>query len=152
MTRAMYYVWYTEVSVKKPKEPRKGDGPNAENTAQSGKRVPAIFYRTEGGREPVREWLKALPYPEDRKRIGEDIKTVEFGWPIGMPTCRTMGQGVYEVRTHLTHNRIARVLFYIDERNRMVLPHSFIKKTQKTPDEDLELARRNKDKHVRGIQ
>src|SRR5713101_8399289 len=148
----MYYVWYTEVSVKKPKEPRKGDGPNAENTAQSGKCVPAIFYRTEGGREPVREWLKALPYPEDRKRIGEDIKTVEFGWPIGMPVCRPLGDGIYEVRTRLAENRIARVLFYIDKKDRMVLLHGFIKKTQKTPAEDLELARNNKSKHQRGLK
>ena|SRR5437773_1554178 len=148
----MYHVWYTEMSVKKPREPKKGGRPNAETAPQSGKRVPAIFYRTEGGREPVLEWLKALPYPDDRKRIGEDIKTVEFGWPIGMPTCRAMGHGVYEVRTHLTHNRIARVLFYIDTRNRMVLLHSFIKKTQKAADEELALARRNKEKHERGIQ
>jgi phage-related protein len=148
----MYHIWYTEVSVKKPKEPKKGDDPGAENTERSGKRVPAIFYQTEGGREPVREWLKALPFPDDRKRIGEDIKTVEFGWPIGMPTCRALGQGVFEVRAHLTHNRIARVLFYVDAKNRMVLLHSFIKKTQKTPDEDWALARRNKEKHARGIQ
>jgi len=140
------------VSVKKPREPKKGDDPGAENTARSGKRVPAIFYQTEGGREPVREWLKALPYPDDRKRIGEDIKTVEFGWPLGMPTCRAMGQGVFEVRTRLMHNRIARVLFYVDARNRMVLLHGFIKKTQKTPAEDLALARRSKKKHERGIQ
>ena len=65
------------------------------------KRVPAIFFRAESGREPVREWLKTLPYAEDRKRIGEDIKTVEFGWPIGMPVCRSMGDGLYEVRTEL---------------------------------------------------
>ncbi len=148
----MYHIWYTEVSVKKPKEPKKGDDPRTENTARSGKRVPAIFYQTEGRREPVREWLKALPYPDDRKRIGEDIKTVEFGWPIGMPTCRALGHGVFEVRTQLRHNRIARVLFYVDAKNRMVLLHGFIKKTQKTPDEDLALARRNKEKHERGIQ
>ena len=65
---------------------------------------------------------------------------------------RPMGHGVFEVRTHLTHNRIARVLFYIDARNRMVLLHSFIKKAQKTPVEELALARRNKDKHERGTQ
>ena len=117
-----------------------------------GKRVPAIFFRTEGGREPVREWLKELPYPEDRKRIGEDIKTVEFGWPIGMPVCRSLRDGVFEVRTNLTHNRIARVLFYIDGENRMFLLHGFIKKTQKTPKEDLALARRNKEKHERGLK
>jgi phage-related protein len=148
----VYHIWYTEGDdLKEPRETKSG-GPNAEPIAQSGKRAPAIFYRAESGREPVREWLKALPYPDDRRRIGEDIKTVEFGWPIGMPTCRSIGRGVYEVRTHLTHNRIARVLFYIDEKKRMVLLHSFMKKTQKTPVEDLALARRNKDRHARGIQ
>lgn len=115
------------------------------------KRVPAIFFRTEAGREPVREWLRSLPYSEDRKRIGQDIKTVEFGWPVGMPTCRPVGGGIYEVRTHLDKNRIARVLFYIDQNERMVLLHGFIKKTQKTPNQDLQLARDNKSKHERGL-
>ena len=100
----------------------------------------------------MREWLKGLPLPEDRKRIGEDIKTVEFGWPIGMPVCKGLGDGVYEVRTRLRQNRIARVLFYVDKRSRMVLLHGFIKKTQKTPAEDLELARTNKNKHQRGLE
>jgi phage-related protein len=98
----------------------------------------------------VREWLKGLS-PQDRKRIGEDIKTAEFGWPIGMPLCRPLGAGLYEVRTMLTQNRIARVLFYIDRKRRMVLLHGFIEKTRKTPDEDLALARNNKTKHQRGL-
>jgi phage-related protein len=98
----------------------------------------------------VRDWLKDLPFREDRKRIGEDIKTVEFGWPIGMPVCRPLGDGIYEVRTKLSLNRIARVLFYIDGTGRMVLLHGFIKKMQKTPVEDLQLARSNKSKHQRG--
>ena len=98
----------------------------------------------------MREWLKGLS-PQDRKRIGEDIKTAEFGWPIGMPLCRPLGAGLYEVRTMLTQNRIARVLFYIDRKRRMVLLHGFIEKTRKTPDEDLALARNNKTKHQRGL-
>ena len=114
------------------------------------RRVPAIFFRTESGGEPLREWLKSLQ-PEDRKLIGEDIKTVEFGWPIGMPVCRSLGDGICEIRTHLTQGRIARVLFYIDAKRRMVLLHGFVKKTQKTPLNDLELARRNKSKHERGL-
>jgi phage-related protein len=118
---------------------------------KQGKRVPAIFFRTDAGGEPVRDWLRGLPLSEDRKRIGADIKTVEFGWPIGMPVCRPLGDGIYEVRTGLTQNRIARVLFYIDKKGRMVLLHGFLKKTQKTPDEDLELARGNKGKHQRGL-
>ncbi len=122
-----------------------------ESRAKHGKRIPAIFFRTEAGGEPVREWLKTLP-PEDRKRIGEDIKTVEFGWPIGMPVCKPMGGGLYEVRTSLTRNRIARVLFYVDRKSRMVLLHGFIKKARKTPDDDLSLARSNKRKHQRGLE
>ncbi len=124
----------------------------AEAVERQGKRVPAIFFRTAAGGEPVREWLKNLPSSDDRKRIGEDIKTVEFGWPIGMPVCKPLGNGIYEVRTGLAQNRIARVLFYIDKKGRMVLLHGFIKKTQKTPNEDLNLARNNMRKHQRGLQ
>jgi phage-related protein len=118
---------------------------------RQGKRIPAIFYRTDAGGEPVREWLKGLP-SEDRKRIGEDIKTVEFGWPLGMPVCRPLGQGIYEVRSNLAHNRIARTLFYIDRNSRMVLLHGFVKKTRKTPQEDLEQARSNKTRHHLGAR
>ncbi len=99
----------------------------------------------------MREWLKSLP-KADRQRIGEDIKTVEFGWPIGMPVCRPLGDGIHEVRTNLLQNRIARVLFYVDVRERMVLLHGFIKKSQRTPTDDLNLARRTMRKHARGIE
>lgn len=102
------------------------------------KRLPAVFYRLPSGREPVRDWLKALG-DEDRKIIGEDIKDVEFSWPIGMPLCRPLGRGLWEVRSDVTDGRIARVLFCV-EAGRMVLLHGFIKKTQKTPAADLELA------------
>jgi phage-related protein len=111
------------------------------------KKIEVIFFRTGAGGEPVREWLRSLSPIEDRKQIGVDIKTVEFGWPIGMPVCRPLGDGLYEVRSSLTQNRIARVLFYIDAKGRMVLLHGFIKKTQKTPPADLELARKNKTLH-----
>jgi len=144
----MYLMWYNclvgkrnEISKHTP----------ARTTEREGKRIPAIFFQTDLGGEPVREWLKNLP-KDDRKRIGEDIKTVEFGWPVGMPVCRPLAGGIYEVRTSLAHNRIARVLFYIDKAGRMVLLHGFIKKTQKTPDEDLDLARGNKRKHQRGLR
>ncbi len=146
----MYRMWYT-ASVGKKSKFSTGVGIPPEALERQGKRVPAIFYCTEAGGEPVRNWLKGLS-PEDRKRIGEDIKTVEFGWPIGMPVCKPFGDGIYEVRTTLAQNRIARVLFYIDKKGRMVLLHGFIKKTQKTPDEDFNLARRNKKKHQRGLQ
>lgn len=108
----------------------------------SAKRVPASFYRAEGKNEPVREWLKQLE-PLERKIVGTDIKTVEYGWPIGMPTCRPMGKGLYEVRSNLPSGKIARVLFCIFE-NRMILLHGFIKKTQKTPKKELDLALKRK--------
>ncbi|HEY7298864.1 MAG TPA: type II toxin-antitoxin system RelE/ParE family toxin [Xanthobacteraceae bacterium] len=102
------------------------------------KRLPAAFYQLPSGKEPVREWLKALP-AADRKLIGEDIKDVEFAWPVGMPLCRALGKGLWEVRSELTQNRIARVFFCIHD-GRLVLLHGFIKKTQRTPAADLELA------------
>jgi len=100
----------------------------------------------------VRDWLKALPSPADRKRVGEDIKTVEFGWPLGMPVCRPLGGGIHEVRSSLAQNRIARVLFYIDKKGRMILLHAFIKKSRKTPDEDLDLAKKNKSQNQEELQ
>ncbi len=106
------------------------------------KHLPARFYQTEGGNEPVREWLKQLE-PVERKIVGADIKTVEYGWPIGMPTCRPMGKGLYEVRSNLPTGKIARVLFCIYDGN-MVLLHGFMKKTQKTPTQDLDLALQRK--------
>src|SRR5712664_2458717 len=101
----MYRTWYTEFVADQPAEGAR---------SLEGKRVSVVFFRSEAGGEPVRQWLKSLPHDEDRKRIGADIKTVEFGWPLGMPVCRPLGDGIYEVRTSLVQNRIARVLFYID--------------------------------------
>ena len=77
---------------------------------------------------------------------------MEFGWPVGMPVCKPLGGGIYEVRSSLAQNRIARVLFYIDRRGRMILLHGFMKKTQKTPREDLALAKFNKSKHQVGLK
>ena len=108
------------------------------------KRIPARFYKSESGTEPVRNWLKNLN-KQERHLIGIDIKTVEYGWPIGMPTCRPMGNGLYEIRTNLPPGRIARVLFCIYE-SQMILLHGFIKKTQKTPSQDLNLGKQRKKK------
>jgi phage-related protein len=102
------------------------------------KRLPARFYRSDSGKEPVREWLKGLDLA-DRKVLGEDIKDVEFSWPIGMPLVRSMGKGLWEVRSSLPRGRIARVLFCVVT-GQMVLLHGFIKKTQKTPKLDIDLA------------
>jgi len=102
-------------------------------------RLQVIFYKTDSGNEPVREWLKSLSR-EDRRIIGEDIKTVQFGWPLGMPLVRKLEAGLWETRSKLD-NRIARVLFTVDDAV-MVLLHGFIKKSEKTPTNDLNLARK----------
>jgi phage-related protein len=101
-------------------------------------RLTVRFFRESTGTEPVRDWLKGLPSAEMRA-IGADIKTVQFGWPIGMPVVDHVDGHIWEVRTRLP-TRLARVLFTLD-RNVMVLLHGFIKKERKTPRTDLELAR-----------
>jgi len=114
--------------------------------------LPATFYRTAAGSEPVRNWLKSLPV-EDKRIVGQDIATVEFGWPVGMPHCRSLTprRGLWEVRSSLTGNRIARVLFFI-YREQMVLLHAFIKKSQHPPDADLDLAEKRKQEVIRDGQ
>lgn len=104
------------------------------------KKINAYFFKTSAGAEPVRDWLKTLN-EEDRRKIGYDIATVEFGWPIGMPVCRAMGGGLYEVRTNLNGNRMTRILFCLCK-DRLVLLHGFLKKTRTTPKEDLALAKK----------
>ena len=102
------------------------------------KKIPARFFATGTGEEPVRTWLKSLSH-DDRKVIGKDIQKVEFGWPVGLPVCQSLGDGLWEVRSHLPGGRTARVLFGFVE-GTAVLLHGFIKKTRKTPDREKELA------------
>ena len=106
------------------------------------KKLPAAFYCTASGKEPVREWLKALD-EADHRIVGQDIATAEFGWPIGMPACRSLGKGLWEIRSDISRGRITRVIFCI-EGERMVLLHVFIKKTQKTSKADMDLALKRK--------
>ena len=101
-------------------------------------RIPLIFFRTSAGNEPVREWLKALPQ-DDRRAVGQDLERVQHRWPVGMPLARPLGKRLWEVRTSLPSRRIARVLFCFDD-DVLVALHAFIKKTQKTPPDDLDLA------------
>ncbi|MSP37639.1 MAG: type II toxin-antitoxin system RelE/ParE family toxin [Deltaproteobacteria bacterium] len=102
------------------------------------KRVVARFYLTAAGANPVRDWLMRLPVT-DRKHVGHDIRDVEFGWPIGMPLCKSLGDGLWEIRSDLPSRRIVRVLFCVID-GELLLLHGFIKKTQKTPKGDLALA------------
>ena len=104
------------------------------------KKLAATFYRSPAGSEPVRDWLQGLSRDE-RHEIGQDIATVEYGWPVGMPVCRPLGQGLWEIRSVLPGGRTARVMICIAQA-RMVLLHGFVKKTPKAPDDDLALARK----------
>lgn len=108
------------------------------------RQLEVVFFRSESGKEPVREWLKGLGQP-DSIWIGSDIRTIQYGWPIGMPTCRPLGKGLFEVRTDLGGKRIARAIFCIDN-GVIYLLHGFIKKTAKTPLQDIELALSRKSK------
>ena len=102
--------------------------------------IPMVFYRTSGGVEPVRDWLRGLP-GDDRRKIGFDLAAVQVGWPVGMPLCRSLGGGLWEIRSSLPSRRIARVMFCVHE-GRIAIVHGFIKKTPKTPQDEIELARK----------
>jgi phage-related protein len=82
------------------------------------KKLPAFFYETPAGHQPVREWILELS-AEDRKIVGSDIQKVEFGWPMGMPYCRSLGRGLWEVRTDLTDKKIGRIIFCVIESSRL---------------------------------
>lgn len=97
------------------------------------------FYTTDSGNEPVRKWLKDLS-KEDKKIIGADIKTLQYGYPIGMPLTKILvgTECLEELRCHIKDG-IARIIFYVED-DTIILLHAFIKKTQKTPQKDLDLA------------
>jgi phage-related protein len=106
---------------------------------ESLKPIPLVFWRSATGREPVLEWLNELSR-EDKRTIGRDIAKVQYGWPVGLPLCRPLSAGLWEVRSSLPSKREARVLFGFNDGMLIVL-HAIHKKTQKTPTEDLALAR-----------
>ena len=106
------------------------------------KKLTVRFYESASGRQPVRDWLFGLS-AEDRRTVGYDVQTVEFGWPVGMPTCRPLGGGLWEVRSNLGDGTIGRIIFCIVN-GEMALLHGFIKKTQKTPPRDIEIAERRR--------
>ena len=119
----MYHLWYTPAVDKDKNEPI----------------LNVVFYQTEAGNEPVREWLKGLP-DKDRRIIGEDIKTAQYGWPLGMPLIRKMERDLWEVRSTIGSG-IARV-FFTAKGAMMILLHGFVKKSDKTPPDELNTARR----------
>jgi phage-related protein len=102
------------------------------------KPIPLVFWKSAGGHEPVREGLNELPR-EDQRTIGHDIARVQFGWPVGLPVCRPMGKGLWEVRSSLPSKREARVLFGFHD-GMLIALTAFIKKKQTTPAGELALA------------
>src|ERR1700733_289044 len=106
------------------------------------RKIPVVFYRTPAGAELVLDWLRGLD-AADRNIIGQDLMRLQFRWPVGMPLCRALGEGLWEVRSDLGSNRISRLLVCFAG-GRIVALHGFIKKTQKTPDTELRLARKRK--------
>ncbi len=124
----MHLVWYNALE-----KVQMSHGPLPEKIA-------LIFYRTAAGGEPVREWLKGLDKAE-RQEIGKDLLRAQWRWPVGMPLCRSLGDGLWEIRTDLSTRRTARVLVCL-HRNHLVALHGFIKRTRATPDDDLATARK----------
>jgi len=120
----MHLIRYTEGVIDDDPQPQK---------------TPLVFYRAASRSEPVREWLKGLPDIE-RQAVGKDLLRAQWRWPVGMPLCRPLGRGLWEVRTDLPTRRTARVLLCV-YREHLVALHAFIKKTRTTPDDDLALAR-----------
>ena len=111
------------------------------------KRLPAKFFRSANGVEPVKAWLKTLDR-EDCRIVGSDIKDVEYSFPIGLPLCRSLfgHKDLWEVRSKITGGRIARIIFYISS-GEMILLHGFIKKSKKTPKQEIELAVKRQKEH-----
>lgn len=104
--------------------------------------IKANFYATSSGKMPVREWLLSLN-KRDRIDIGGDIANVEYNWPVGPPKCKLLVNGIFEIRSNISAGRTARVFFFI-ESNGMYLLHGFIKKSQKTPLRDIDIAQKRK--------
>jgi len=101
-----------------------------------------VFFENDAGNQPVLDWLKELSR-QDRHAVGQDLERVRYRWPVGMPLCRSLGKGLWEVRSSLPSDRIARVIFCAHE-GELVALHGFIKKSQKTPKDDLDVAIKRK--------
>ncbi len=108
------------------------------------------FFKTQSGNEPVRDWLRGLE-TDYKKVIGEDIKLIQFRWPLGMPLVRKMEADLWEARSNLPQGNISRVFFTVSG-SQMILLHGFIKKSQKTPKKEIEQARRRKNEWFKEVK
>lgn len=102
--------------------------------------LPVSFYKTPNGNDPVADWFRSLA-KDDRRRVGLDLLRVQENWPVGMPVCKPLGHGLWEVRTTLADHSAARVLFFLADAEICVV-HGFVKKSQSAPRHELELARK----------
>lgn len=102
------------------------------------RKCPVVFFRTEAGADVIVDWIRSFD-DADRFTIGQTLMRVQYRWPVGMPLCRSLDRGLWEVRVSLPSNRIARLIFVPRDGELLVL-HGFIKKTQRTPQADLDLA------------
>ena len=107
-------------------------------------KITVRFYKSSSGNEPVKDWLISL-CKDDKRIIGEDIKMVEFGWPLGMPLVRKMDKDLWEVRSDITNREIARMMFTV-KNGLMVLLHGFKKKSESTLPNDLKIAKDRRDR------
>ena len=99
-----------------------------------------LFYRTVAGRDVIKEWLRSFDKP-DRAILGYDLKRVQIGFPMGLPLCRSLGGGLWEVRSSLGGNREVRMIFFHDTAHKaLVVVHGFLKKSQKTPKAEIDIA------------
>jgi phage-related protein len=102
------------------------------------------FYETEGGNEVVQDFLRKLPR-DDRKTIGEDLATLQYGYPMGMPLCKPLRSQIWELRSSLPSKREARLLYFFDSASQQIIVvHAFIKTTRTTPKSDIDLAEKRK--------
>ena len=106
------------------------------------RRIPVVFWRSLAGQEPAPDWLNDLT-KEEKKVVGRDISKAQYGWPLGLPLCRSLGDGLWEMRSSLPTRREARILFVFHD-GMLVALHAFFKKTRATPLAELELARRRR--------
>jgi phage-related protein len=111
-------------------------------------KLSVVFFQTDSGNEPVREWLKYELTSQERFIIGRDIKILETSWPVGQPLVISLGEGLWELRSNLD-NKIARVLFIVHN-DQIVLLQGFIKKSKKTPKKEMDLARKRKSLFKKG--
>ena len=98
-----------------------------------------VFYETQQGKQPCRDFLLALE-KDDRREVGADIFAAQKGFPLGLPLCRKMNKELWEIRSTVSDG-ICRVFFTVDG-NAMILLHGFKKKSDKTPLKEIGIAKK----------